>query len=206
MEQTAALVTIRQAFDQLSPLSDEAWSEISRMFKRLDLDKQAYFLRSGSRATQIAFVEQGVLREFFMDEDGNEFNKSFIASGSVTGSLYDLLSDQASIANIQALTPCTLWVADYQAFSALYDRFPCCQRLGRKIAERLFRLKALREYQFLILSPAERYGELLRSYPGLEELVPQYHIASYLGITNVALSRIRKRLLEAGQGQPVNPG
>ncbi|MBV1922338.1 MAG: Crp/Fnr family transcriptional regulator [Pseudomonadales bacterium] len=188
-----ALLQLRQVIEQVTPLSDEAWQEMTRLFSPLSLDAEEYFISAGQQASSIAFVISGAMREYFITLEGKEYNKAFIFKGDITGSLFDLLSQQASIASIQATTQTELLVADYQAFSALYDRYPCCQRLGRLQAQHLFMLKARREYEFLTLDAYARYQSLLTKHPDIERYVPQYHIASYLGITPVALSRIKKQ-------------
>ena len=189
----AKLARLRQAIEQLSPLSDEAWQEMAGLFTPLSLNAEQYFVSAGQQASSIAFVIFGAMREYFITLEGKEYNKAFIFNGDATGSLFDLLSQQPSIASIQATTQTELLVADYQAFSELYDRFPCCQRLGRLHAQHMFMLKARREYEFLTLDALARYQSLLSRHPDIEQYVPQYHIASYLGITPVALSRIKKQ-------------
>ena len=187
------LLQLKQVIEQLSPISDEAWHEMASLFTPLSLNTEQHFISAGQQASSIAFVISGAMREYFITLEGKEYNKAFIFKGDVTGSLFDLISQQPSIASIQATTQTELLVADYQAFSELYDLFPCCQRLGRLQAQHLFMLKARREYEFLTLDAYARYQSLLTRHPDIELYVPQYHIASYLGITPVALSRIKKQ-------------
>jgi len=189
----AELLQLKKVIEQLSPISDEAWQVMASLFSPLSLNTEQYFVRTGQQASSIAFVISGAMREYFITLDGKEYNKAFIFKGDTTGSLFDLLSQQSSIASIQATTETELLVANYKAFSELYDRFPCCQRLGRLQAQHLFMLKARREYEFLTLDAYARYQSLLTRHPDIELHVPQYHIASYLGITPVALSRIKKQ-------------
>ena len=187
------LQRLRQTIEQFSPITDAAWQEMLGLYQRKTLAPEQYFMAAGEKATSIAFVISGALREYFITSEGKEFNKAFIFEGDTTGSLFDLLTQEPSIASIQALCDTELLVADYQAFSALYDRFPCCQRLGRRQAEHLFVLKARREYEFMTLDAYSRLQSLLSRHPDIEQRVTQYHIASYLGITPVALSRIKKQ-------------
>ena len=185
---------LREKLSALSPLTDAAWYAMRHHFSYCELDVGNTFVRTGEQATQVGFLLTGSLREYFTTADGADYNKAFLLSGDITGSLYDLLLDQASIATIEAIKPSSLLVANYNAFEKLYDQFDCCQRLGRVIAENLFCHKARREYELLTMDAAQRYACLLSQQPSVEAHVPQYHIASYLGITPVALSRIRKKL------------
>lgn len=185
---------LKQLLESISPISDAAWLDISGCFTEQSLAENSHLIQVGEHARDIAFVTEGVLREYFITEEGKEFNKAFVGAGTLTGSLYDLLSGLPSTASIQALTPVRMYRAPFQSFRALFDIHPCCERFGRLFAERLFIKKAKREYELMCLDATARYRLLLQQFPELENLVAQYHIASYLGITPVALSRIRKEL------------
>jgi len=126
--------------------------------------------------------------------DGIEFNKSFVFSGEFAGSLFDLMRDEVSTASVQAIKPCLLLVAPYDLMQGLYDQFDCFQRMGRLIVEQLFLKKARREYEFLTMDAQSRYLSLVEENPRWEQELPQYQLASYLGVTPVALSRIRSRV------------
>ena len=93
-----------------------------------------------------------------------------------------------------ALMDSELLVIRFRDFEALFDRHACWERVGRKIAEGMFISKERRERELLMLSAEERYRLFLGRYKHLEKRIPQYQIAAYLGITPVALSRIRRRL------------
>lgn len=193
---------LKQVLESISPLTDAAWLDISSCFTEQSLAEYSHFIQAGESAQDIAFVTEGVLREYFITVDGKEFNKAFVGAGTFTGSLYDLLSQLPSTASIQALSPVRLYRASFQSFRALFDIHPCCERFGRLFAERLFMKKAKREYELMCLDATARYQLLLQQLPTLESVVAQYHIASYLGITPVALSRIRKELKQTG-GEPI---
>jgi CRP-like cAMP-binding protein len=76
----------------------------------------------------------------------------------------------------------------------LYDKFPDLERVGRRLAEFYFVDKEQREIEIVLLDAEKRYQIFLQQYPGLSQLIPQYHIASYLGVTPTQLSRIRRKL------------
>jgi hypothetical protein len=78
--------------------------------------------------------------------------------------------------------------------NAFYERHPCWERLGRKNAEYMFLFKEAREKELLLDSLEVRYQRFVKNFPGLAQKIPQYHIASYLGVTDVALSRVRKKI------------
>ena len=186
------LTAVRMAFAHLVSLSDQAWNAYMQLFSPHELAAGEFFVQAGTTADSIALVTSGALREYFVTRDGKEFIKAFVLPGQFTGSLFDLLSGEPSTANIQTLKPTQLWVAPYGKVRVLYDLYPEWERVGRLLTEDLFIKKARREYEFLTMDATERYLNLLAQQPDLEQHVPQYHIASYLGITPVALSRIRR--------------
>ena len=186
------LANMRDKVEAFADITDAAWDAFSALMSPLSLSAGQYFLRNGEHARYLAFVVKGVLREFYITAQGSEFNKAFVLADGFTGSLYDLLSGQPSTVSIQALKESQLLVASFDEFQRLYDEHACWERTGRLLTQMLFMKKARREYEFLTLSAGERYEGLLQQYPDLEQQVPQYHIASYLGITPVMLSRLRK--------------
>ena len=95
----------------------------------------------------------------------------------------------------QALTDCKLLVANFSEIEALYDQYHEIERLGRKIAEVYFLEKEQKEIEMALLDADKRYLILRENFPKLENIIPQYQIASYLGISRTQLSRIRKKLL-----------
>jgi CRP-like cAMP-binding protein len=95
---------------------------------------------------------------------------------------------------IQALERTETIVLPNRVLNEFYDRHPCWERIGRRNAENLALFKEMREKEFLLDSLETRYRRFLKDYPSLTDRIPQYHIASYLGVTDVALSRIRKKI------------
>jgi len=191
---SSASVILKNALNHISPISDDAWKAFEPHWGFKNLDQGEFLHQVGEPATLMAFVLDGSLREYFLTLEGLEFNKAFVFSGEFTGSLFDLMRDEASTASVQAMKPCQMLVAPYDVMYTLYDEYDCFQRLGRIIIEGLFFKKARREYEFLTMDAQARYLSLIEQYPRFEKELPQYQLASYLGITPVALSRIRSQL------------
>ncbi|MCF6243220.1 MAG: hypothetical protein L3J74_18020, partial [Bacteroidales bacterium] len=117
----------------------------------------------------------------------------FFTNSNFVGAYSSLITGQKNLINIQCLTVCTLQVADFEEFAKLYDKYPKIERLFRKFAETKFLIKEKREIELVMLDASERYEIFQKEHPNLENLIPQYHIASYLGITPTQLSRIRAK-------------
>lgn len=187
------LFAIKQAFDKLVSPPQKESEEILRLFKSRTLKKGEYFLRAGELSNELAFVNAGLLRFFYQAEDGKEFNKSFIAENEFAAAYSAYLIKQPARFSIQALESSYLLVCSLDSVTTLFDQHRCWERLGRILVEQLYIKKELREAEFLLDDAEARYHNFQKKYPGLEDRLAQYHIASYLGITPVALSRIRQR-------------
>jgi CRP-like cAMP-binding protein len=161
------------------------------------LPRHTHLLRAGQRATQVAVVVSGLLREYFVLPDGSERTKAFVAENELSGSLADLLSGGPSRAFIVAEEPSRLLVASAADYTALAARSDAWARFQLRALERLLLAKAEREYELLGMDAAARYAALVARWPGLEARVAARHVASYLGITPVHLSRLRRRRREA---------
>jgi len=151
-------------------------------------------LQAGDRAREFYFVVNGLLRYYYLTPAGKEFNKAFAKEDDFAGSIGGLISGAPSRFSIEAMEYTRVIVLPVELIIGGYDRHRSWERLGRRLAEGVALKKELREAEFL-LDPAEaRYLRFLKEFAEISERIPQYHIASYLGITEVSLSRIRGKL------------
>lgn len=187
------LTNLKQFLYTLSPISELTWQQVKPLFAETTLKKGDYFIEEDQLATQFAFVQSGVIRGFYRDKQGTEYNKHFFVAPSIASGYTSLITGKPNQISQQALTDCLLLQANYQTFTALYDTYPDLERVGRRFAERYFVEKERKEIEIVLLDAENRYRLFLENYPGLEQHIPQYHIASYLGITPTQLSRIRKK-------------
>lgn len=163
-------------------------------FSIRELKKGDFFSREGQIAKELAFLNSGVVRAFYTSQTGKEYTKRFFTSPSIIGSYSSLITETPSLYSQQALTTCNIFVANYKQVLELYDAHLDLERLARKFAENSFVFNEIKELEVVLLDATERYFRFKKEYPDLEEIIPQYHIASYLGISPTQLSRIRKIL------------
>jgi CRP-like cAMP-binding protein len=122
-----------------------------------------------------------------------EVTTHIFVDGSFVADYYSYLTATPSRQSIRAVEDCALVVADRRAVSRLYESVPVWERLGRMIVEEVYLCAHERTESFLHDAPEQRYLKLAETQTGLLARVPQYVIASYLGITPETLSRIRAR-------------
>jgi CRP-like cAMP-binding protein len=145
-------------------------------------------------AENFYFITRGLVRFFYCTRDGKEFNKHFAMENDFAGSFHSLVLNEPCPFFIEALEKTETIVLPVNILNQFYDRHACWERLGRKSAERLVLIKEAREKELLLDSLEVRYLRFLKEFPGLNHRVPQYHIATFLGVTDVALSRVRKKI------------
>jgi CRP-like cAMP-binding protein len=184
------------AVRRLVPFDDAAIDAGLSLVRPRELERGEYLLRAGKKATEVAVVVRGLLREHFVLPDGTERTKAFVTEGQFSGSLADLLTEGASRAFIVADEPSRLLVASLDAYRDLAKRMPAWAQFTRRALEVLLLTKAEREYELLGLDAEGRYAGFAARYPGIEARVASKHVATYLGITPVHLSRLRRRRRE----------
>ena len=183
-----------QTLNQWSEIPQDEWSLLLNSLKERKLAKGERFLEVGEQAREVGFVISGYCRQFFIHESGQEFNHNFNFENELVAGYQSILEGGPSPYAIEAMEDCELLVMDYFEFEKFYQRHPCWERLGRKAAERNYLIKMQRETAFLVKDATQRYLNVVRTLPEVPKRVPQYHIASYLGITASALNRIIKKL------------
>lgn len=181
---------LREALSRWAELPDPRWEELASIFRVKRVSEGAYPLHPGDEDYDLMFVGEGLLRIYYIDEEGRESNKAFPAEDGFAGPLATALLGMPSRYGIQALEDSVLLAARYADYFALLDRHPAFDRLGRKIVEWVLGQRELREQSLLQKSTRERYLEFRRRHPELIERIPQYQVASYLGVTDVTLSRL----------------
>ena len=193
MKNQKGLEKFRHTVEKAVSIPLGEWEYLVPRLSERTFEKSDYLVRAGDVANNFYFIVRGLVRFFYSTEDGKEFNKHFAMENGFAGSFQSLVLHQPCGFFIQALERTETIVLPNQLLCELYERHSCWERLGRKNAENLALVKESREKELLLDSLEIRYRRFLKEYPGLADRVPQYHIASYLGVTDVALSRIRKK-------------
>ncbi len=181
---------IIQVFNSIVPLKENDITNLLRIFKVVYLNKGEYWLEIGKRNHNIAFVESGYLRKFYLKE-GNEITDFFYFENDFSADLPSIIENSYSDANIIAMKKTKLIVFSYSKFNKLCEQSQTLEHLYCMIVEQTFLRFYKRTVSFILKTPKERYNELFNSNPQILQKANQYHIASYLGISPQHLSRLR---------------
>lgn len=190
---TSAMTDLKAFFDNLTPVSPESWEKFEALFTPKVLKKGDYFIGEGQQAKEIGFLERGIVRAFYRSNEAGEYNKHFFVNPCFIGGYASLITGAPNQIIQQALTDCSIRVSRFAEIQNLYQTCPDLERGARILAERFFVHKEQREIEIVLLNADQRYQIFQKDFPQLEQQIPQYHIASYLGITPTQLSRIRRK-------------
>jgi CRP-like cAMP-binding protein len=183
----------------LSTLADIPESEkmkFCEIASKQQVAKGENFIALGTIPQKFAFVHKGLFRYYYANEKGNEFTKGFFPENSFIVSYSAMIKSTPSFFVIEALEDSTIWMVDYLRWKELYHNHRCWDKFLISLLEKGYMKKEARERELLIYDAESRYKLFLQEYPELEIRIKQRLIASYLGITPVALSRIRKAMSE----------
>lgn len=186
-----------QSLSEMAEIPKVEWDFLISSVKELSLKKGEFFLREGEMSSHIGFIITGFCRQYFVNGEGTEFNHNFNFENELVAGYQSHLEKAPSQYAIEAMENCEMLVMEWELFETFCDRHHCWERIGRKAAEYNYLIKIQRERAFLTRDATERYQDVLKSHPEISKRVPQYHIASYLGVTASALNRIIKKLPKA---------
>lgn len=190
----SALAHLRMLLNHVHPLSDESWAEAESKFTYHHFTADNHIIESGEIISVLYFQLSGLARFYYLDPNGKEFNKSFSTQGHVLSSVVSLAAGLPVAFNVQAMEACECLALPYKETTELAERYKDWSQLKMRFLEQLAIKKEKREADLLLLSATDRYQNFLQEHADIADRIPNYHIASYLGITDVALSRIRNRM------------
>ncbi|MBC7888286.1 MAG: Crp/Fnr family transcriptional regulator [Ferruginibacter sp.] len=185
---------VKAYYHQLVPgMQEEDWIALQEKFTFQQVKKGSFLTRNGEISRQVSFITRGLVRIFYLAGE-KEICTGFICENEYVSAYASFLTRQPSAENIDALEDCELVHLSFDDMQALYKSNPVFEIFGRKIAELLFIQISSQTTRLLTMVPEERYQSIIQFQPFIIQRVPQYMIASFIGITPEHLSRLRKKM------------
>jgi CRP-like cAMP-binding protein len=189
--QTTSLKQFLINSNLVSPSSAE---EIAGVFSYKTIEKNSFFLTEGKICDDYIFLQSGFMRAFAHNTEGREVTTNFYSAGQVVFEVSSFFNRTRSKENIQALTNCEGWNINYDQLNGLFHSLPEFREFGRSVLVKGFAALKNRMLNMITETAEQRYAQLLQANPEIFQHAPLKHIASYLGITDTSLSRIRKEM------------
>ena len=179
--------------NQICSLGDDEAELISNSFHPLNLAKGEYFLEAGKVNRHLGFLNSGLVR-YFVCKDGEESTFEFTKEGEFIGDYQSFNKRAASDQSIQAIEDCEVLTINYSDVQSIFNTTTHGNLIGRVILEHRFDVMVSQLLAVYMQNHEERYRSFIKNYSGLSQRIPQYLIASYVGVKPESLSRIRRRV------------
>ena len=176
--------------NSIHPLNKDTRNFLISKLQFVEIPKKNFVLKEGEVCNKIHFVTKGLLRCFYI-RNNIEINSLFMREGDVIISVESFFKQTESKEQIQAIEDCSLYYINYDELQFAFENFPDFNSIGRILTEKYYLLSEQRLYSLRMQRANERYLFLLNHFPQILLRVPLKYIASYLGITEETLSRIR---------------
>ncbi|MHA4739453.1 Crp/Fnr family transcriptional regulator [Dyadobacter sp. MSC1_007] len=184
---------LKQYYERLVALPESEWQFIASNFVRKEFQRGETITSRNNIEQYLYFLETGIVRFFIPKEEG-ELTFNFNFEKEFTGSYDSFLSRTPSQCTLQAITSTISWQISYESLQNIYTQTQVGNYLGRMVAEQLLLMKGKRELSLVNHNAKERYLNLFTEQPQILRNVPLKYVASYIGITPQALSRIRRQI------------
>ncbi len=184
---------IRKYFEKRVQLTEKDWKVFSSKLVKQEFQKKSLLLKIGQTENHLSFIERGIIR-FYIPNERNDFTFSFSFDNEFVSAYDSFLTQLPSSYNVETLTETTLWRLSLNDLQAIYVETEIGNTIGRFAAEDLYLENLKREISLLTDTAEQRYLNLFTEQPQLIQRIPLKYIASYIGITPQALSRIRRRI------------
>ncbi|WNC74179.1 Crp/Fnr family transcriptional regulator [Thalassotalea psychrophila] len=188
--------TIFEVFNRQVSFTEEDWRLFEPCLKVIDVGAKHNLQAIGEPVTHHYFIISGLVRWFYITPDGKELNKGFYGENYIAGNLSAIILNEASRFAIETLEPCKLVSISTNMFKP-FGQCSSWDRLFNYSCQMLLIRNERREAELLTLSAKDRYLKFIKNFPGYIDRIPQYHVAAYLGINPVSLSKFKEQWLSS---------
>lgn len=191
----AALGALRESIESYAPVHDDTWRAFQALCRVEQVPRHHVLYPAGVVPESFAFVFRGLFRVYVTDEKGNEYNKNFFDEGKYPGAMAALHTGSPSVTTIEALEDSTVVIIDFKRYRQLLaERHDLKMYQIHYLEKNWLLAKDSREIEIVQEDATQRYLRFMEEHGTIAARIPQYHIASHLGVTPTQLSRIRRNL------------
>jgi CRP-like cAMP-binding protein len=183
---------LKQFFIASNLVSQKTAEEIANIFSPKELKRNEFLFKEGRICTEYFFLENGFIRAFAHDTTGDDVTTNFYSGGQVVFEVSSFFNGIISKENFQAVVDCEGWYITYEQLNKLFHSLHEFREFGRAVLVKGFSSLKVRMLSMITDTAEQRYDTLLKTNPEIFQHAALKHIASYLGITDTSLSRIRK--------------
>jgi len=175
-------------------VSHTALNYLKSGLRVVELQPKHFFIHANVIQQEIGFVFQGLIRAFYIDNQGNEITVNFVQENRYATHYTAFITRTPGKYYFQCIEPTTLVNLSYDHIQTGYDKFPDIERYGRLIAEEVLKFQQKRIENFLFDTAEQRYLDFIKENPDLFNRVSLSHLSSFLGMERQTLTRIRQKL------------
>lgn len=181
-------------FSQITDLTTQDKNILKEIFIPKKLKKKEFFLLEGQKNDKAAFIRKGLMRYYVIKND-EESTLEFSQELEFVADFPSFSQRGKSMQYIQAIEDCELLVANYDGIQRIYNEISNGNKIGRLVMEHRFVIMMKQVLSIYMHTPEKRYEHFMENYNSIAQRIPQYLIASYIGIKPPSLSRIRSRIM-----------
>ena len=181
-----------ELINQITVLEENEIELIKSSFKLLQLTKGEFFLEAGKINKHVGFLNKGLVR-YFVYKDEEESTFEFTKKGEFISDYQSFNNKTKSVQNIQAIENCEILIINFDDVQTIFNSTKNGNLIGRRIIEHRFDIMVNQLLAIYMQNHEERYQSFIEHYSDLSQRIPQYLIASYVGVKPESLSRIRRR-------------
>ncbi len=185
-------VQFKKIISQFVEITDAEWEVFSSYLTKVVLKKGDYFFKHGDTHLSLGVVIEGLLHSHYISLAGKMHTKTFVWENRFAGAWTAIVNNDPALFSCEALEDSVLLTIRGDKFLELMDKYKNIGKLAQIYTQRLLKEREFREYSSLALTSTEQYELFKQTFPKIRGRVPQYLIASYIGISEVSLSRLKK--------------
>jgi len=184
---------LNNVFGKTDMTKEEKEIAISK-FKQVTFEKNSFLLEEGKTANHYWFIQSGFIRSYVIDTEGNDITTNFFSVGDIVIDWPSFFLRNPTRENIQALSDCICWQLDFETFQELFHSIRNFREQGRTTLVGSYFVLKRHSISMIADQAKDRYLRLVKEKPHVVQNVSLKHIATFLGITDTSLSRIRKEI------------